>query len=196
MQMDDIDTSVRTDEKQPDFVSPDSKIGLSDLIHESIQCILAHELGAKFAVDVKKMRELEKRLHAGRFHLAVLGQFKRGKSTFLNALLGDALLPSSVLPLTAIPTFIQFGSSLLVRALSHDGTVREEAVGPRHEQISEFLSRYVTEESNPHNRLGIAQVDVFYQTPILQKGVVLIDTPGIGSTYRHNTEATLAFPPV
>jgi hypothetical protein len=41
--------------------------------------------------------------------LAVLGQFKRGKSTLLNALLGEPLLPTSVVPLTAIPTFLRAG---------------------------------------------------------------------------------------
>jgi len=167
--------------------------GITDLVCESIRNI--NEFGQNFANHKKKMDDLQKRLHEGRFHLAVLGQFKRGKSTFLNALLGSSLLPSSVLPLTAIPTFIQFGKSRLVRALSQDGTLKEEILGTQHTELSAFLSRYVTEESNPHNRLGIGQVEVFYQSPILEKGVVLIDTPGIGSTYRHNTEATLAFLP-
>jgi len=163
------------------------------LFDDSMQCI--DNLGSKFTTHRKRLDELEKRLQVGRFHLAVLGQFKRGKSTFLNALLGDVLLPSSVLPLTAIPTCISFGNSPIVRALNDDGTVKEEILGKQHEEIAAFLSKYVTEEHNPNNRLGIAQVEVFYQAPILDKGVVLIDTPGIGSTYRHNTEATLAFLP-
>jgi DNA phosphorothioation-dependent restriction protein DptG len=51
----------------------------------------------------------------------------------------------------------------------------------------------VTEGGNPKNRLGVTEVDVVLPAPILSKGVVLIDTPGIGSTYRHNTQATLNF---
>ena len=172
-----------------DFLSGD----ITGLLRESIRHI--HDFGQNFSTHKKKMDELQKRLHEGRFHLAVLGQFKRGKSTFLNALLGDALLPSSVLPLTAIPTFIQFGKSILVRALNGDSTLKEEILGTQHADISAFLSKYVTEESNPHNLLGIGYVEVVYPSPILEKGVVLIDTPGIGSTYRHNTEATLAFLP-
>jgi len=152
-------------------------------------------LGSKFAASGEKLEELGTRLQEGRFHLAVLGQFKRGKSTFLNALLGNVLLPSSVLPLTAIPTCIAFGNSPLVLALNEDGTVKEEILGKQHEEIAAFLAKYVTEEFNPNNRLGIDRVEVFYPAPILDKGVVLIDTPGIGSTYRHNTEATLAFLP-
>lgn len=163
------------------------------LFGDSIECM--ESLGSKFAANRKKLEDLGARLQEGRFHLAVLGQFKRGKSTFLNALLGDILLPSSVLPLTAIPTCISFGHSPLVRALNEDGTVKEEILGKEQKEIAAFLAKYVTEEFNPNNRLGIALVEVFHQAPILGKGVVLVDTPGIGSTYRHNTEATLAFLP-
>jgi GTP-binding protein EngB required for normal cell division len=166
---------------------------MNSLFDDSIECM--DRLGSKFAASRKKLEDLEARLQEGRFHLAVLGQFKRGKSTFLNALLGDVLLPSSVLPLTAVPTCISFGNSPLVRALNEEGTVKEEILGKEQKEIAAFLARYVTEEFNPNNRLGIAQVEVFHQAPILSKGVVLVDTPGIGSTYRHNTEATLAFLP-
>ena len=63
------------------------------------------------------------------------------------------------------------------------------------EELDEFLSQYVAEEANPANRLGVSHVEVFHPASILRAGVVLIDTPGIGSTHRHNTEATLNFIP-
>jgi hypothetical protein len=50
-----------------------------------------------------------------------------------------------------------------------------------------------TEDGNPENRYGIIKVDVFLPSPLLRNGVVLIDTPGIGSTYLHNTAATMNF---
>jgi hypothetical protein len=53
----------------------------------------------------------------------------------------------------------------------------------------------VTESHNSKNHLGVARVEVEHPSPLLQKGVVLIDTPGIGSTLQHNTEATLNFLP-
>ena len=68
--------------------------------------------------------ELKTRLHEGRFHLAVLGQFKRGKSTFLNALLGEEILPSSVIPLTAIPTFISSENDCRGKIVFSDDTPR------------------------------------------------------------------------
>jgi len=156
---------------------------------------LAASLGSEYAGDAQRLSGLRERLSEGKFHLAVLGQFKRGKSTLLNALLGDAVLPTSVVPLTAIPTFIRSGVArkLIVR-FENDRTPETFQFNSAHETES-CLAGFVAEDENPKNRLGVEQVEVEYPAPILDKGLVLIDTPGIGSTFRHNTEATLNFLP-
>ena len=61
--------------------------------------------------------------------------------------------------------------------------------------IREVLFKYVAEEANPKNVLGVQRVDLFLPSPLLQKGVILIDTPGIGSTHQHNTDAALSVLP-
>jgi GTP-binding protein EngB required for normal cell division len=134
---------------------------------------------------------LRERLVQERLQLAVLGQFKRGKSTFLNALMGAPLLPAAVVPVTAIPTFIAFGKQPLVR-ISFDGErAPEECRASDPDAIREFLFSFVAEDANPHNRLGVTKAELFYPAPILSGGTVLIDTPGIASTHKHNTEAAL-----
>ena len=152
-------------------------------------------LGPDFLTYADTIDGLRERLARRRFHLAVLGQFKRGKSTLLNALLGEPALPVSVVPLTAIPTFISYGERRGLRVEYQNGRPAEEFNADDRGALSALLARYVTEELNPANRLGVRQVDVRHPAPILRDGVVLIDTPGIGSTYRHNTEATLNFLP-
>jgi len=145
------------------------------------------------ALDVAEdIAELRTRLVEGRFHLAVLGQFKRGKSTLLNALLGDRILPTSVVPVTAIPTFIRPAPTTALRVVFADGRPPLER---EDDGCQETLVGYVTEEGNPNNRCGVAFVELYHPSPLLDRGVVLIDTPGIGSTFRHNTEATLNFIP-
>jgi ribosome biogenesis GTPase A len=155
---------------------------------------LCEESGEGLSDSLARVAELQERLSAERFHLAVLGQFKRGKSTLLNALLGEPLLPTGVVPLTSIPTFLLAGSSRTVRVFFHDGKEAAFADLAR-ERASEVLSRHVTEKENPRNQLGVARVEVEHPSALLSAGVVLIDTPGIGSTLRHNTEATLNFLP-
>ena len=56
---------------------------------------------------LEKLGDLGARFEEGRLRVAVIGQFKRGKNTLLNALLGAPLLPTGVTPVTAIPTFIE-----------------------------------------------------------------------------------------
>jgi GTPase Era involved in 16S rRNA processing len=132
-----------------------------------------------------RLHTLRGRLADGRFHLAVLGQFKRGKSTLLNALLGESFLPMGVVPVTAIPTLITYGPVRQARITFQDGTVRTIAL--------EELADYVTETANSQNQKGVMQVEVRHPAPLLERGVVLIDTPGIGSTLVHNTTTTLNF---
>src|SRR5271156_6992618 len=57
-----------------------------------------------------KLQSLETKLADDKLHLAVLGQMKRGKSSFINALLGAEILPTGVLPVTAIITEIKYGA--------------------------------------------------------------------------------------
>ncbi len=141
----------------------------------------------------RQLTDLNSRLSEGRFHLAVLGQFKRGKSTLLNALAGESILPVGVVPLTAAPTFIEYGDTPRVTISYQDHRESEVFSGTSPAERSAFLAKFVTEEGNPKNEKRVVEVTAFLPDPMLAAGVVLIDTPGIGSTYRHNTLSTLNF---
>jgi GTP-binding protein EngB required for normal cell division len=148
----------------------------------------AHGLDTPLLV---RFRLLRRRLENQRLQLAVLGQFKRGKSTFINALLGDNLLPTGVIPLTAVPTFIAWRAEPLVVVHFKTESRTEEFTVHTTDEIRNLLFRFVAEEANPENRLGVDRVDLFYPANILADGTVMIDTPGVGSTLQHNTEAAL-----
>ena len=140
---------------------------------------------------LKLLDGLRQRLAAGRFQLAVLGQFKRGKSTLLNALLGAEVLPTGVVPVTAIPTFLQHGPTTRLRVTLTAGRF-EESHGNSLLMLREQLSAFVTEGGNPRNTLGVSRVEVFLPSELFARGLVLIDTPGVGSTFHHNTAAAHA----
>ena len=174
-------------------VTPQPSPSLGRLLEEASDQV--RRVGEAFSKDASELALLRQRLAEGRFHLAVLGQFKRGKSTLLNALLGDSVLPTSVVPLTAIPTFVYAGSPMRTRVIYEGDRRPQEFAASEAQQLAQILLNFVSETGNPRNRLGVAQVEVFYSAPILRNGVVLIDTPGIGSTFRHNTETALNFLP-
>jgi GTPase Era involved in 16S rRNA processing len=146
---------------------------------------LAREFGAKHISD--EASNLGERLREGRFYLACIGQFKRGKSTLLNALLEDGLLPTGVVPITAVPTVVRYGESRSARVRFQGGSWT--SVAP------EELVQYVSEEHNPENAKQVAGVEVFVPSPLLADGMCLVDTPGLGSIFAGNTAATQAFVP-
>jgi GTP-binding protein EngB required for normal cell division len=162
---------------------------LAALLSRASVCVPSANGG--FSRYVTSLDALRERLVAERLQVAVLGQFKRGKSTFLNALLGAPILPTGVIPLTAIATFIRWAATPSLCVTYLDGRRETAPLAPDIDRIREQLTRFVTEEGNPRNHLQVARVDLAYPASILEQGVVLIDTPGVGSTLRHNTEAAL-----
>jgi GTP-binding protein EngB required for normal cell division len=112
------------------------------------------------------------------FRVAVVGEFKRGKSTLLNALLGRSLLPTGVLPVTTVPIELASGPERAVVVF---------ADGRREEIPFQELALYTAESSNPENRLGVAHVEVFLYSPLLNHGLSFVDVPGMGSVHEGAT---------
>ncbi len=135
----------------------------------------------------ENLKEIREKLVENKFHLVVLGQFKRGKSTFINSIIGDSILPVSVVPLTSIVTLVKYGQKEEIRVLSEDGGM---SIISRDE-----LPLYVTEGGNPKNVKKVKQVEISFPSPFLKDGVSIIDTPGVGSTFENNTEMTYNYLP-
>lgn len=130
---------------------------------------------------------LADRISEGRFYLACIGQFKRGKSSLLDALLGDTILPIGVVPVTALPTVVRYGPERAARVLLRDSEWRHIEMGD--------LALYVSEEDNPGNEKEVAAVEVFFPSDLLATGMCLVDTPGLGSVFEGNTATTYKFLP-
>ncbi len=131
--------------------------------------------------------EIREKLETNSFNLMVVGQFKRGKTHLINALMGADLLPVSVVPLTSIVTIMTFGEQVGIRVFLNDGSVRE--IG------AEELQNYVTETGNPGNEKNVREVVVTYPSDYLKDGVRLMDTPGVGSVFLHNTDVAYRYLP-
>jgi GTP-binding protein EngB required for normal cell division len=146
---------------------------------------LAHELGAEPVAE--EAQELAARVSEGRFYVACVGQFKRGKSTLLNALAGHEVVPTGFIPVTAVPTVIRFGDKLHARIRMTDGSWQDIPMSD--------LKEYVTEELNPENKKGVDGAEVFVPSPLLSSGMCFVDTPGLGSVFTGNSATTRAFIP-
>lgn len=134
-------------------------------------------------VEAERGQRIAQRLAAGMFLVSVVGEFKRGKSTLINALIGEEVVPTGVLPVTAVATELRHGDP---------GAVAEFLDGHREPTDRVRVADLVTEAGNPGNQRRVARVEIRGRWPLLEAGVVLVDTPGIGSVHIHNTEAARA----
>jgi GTP-binding protein EngB required for normal cell division len=146
---------------------------------------LASEFGAQEVAAAA--RWAAERASEGRYYVACVGQFKRGKSTLLNALMDRPVLATGVPPVTAVPTVIRYGKSPAARVRSQNGGWTQIPL--------DAVEQYVSGEKNPENRKGVAAVEIFVPLPLLAAGMCLVDTPGIGSVFSGNTAATREFLP-
>ena len=149
------------------------------------ECI--EEAGRIDGIDSDVCARLADKLRSHSFDLVVAGQFKRGKSTLVNALVGAPVLPVGVVPLTSVVTILKYGAEASAEIAFLDGATRAVPLTE--------LADYVTEMRNPGNSKRVREATLRYPSEWLRDGIRLVDTPGIGSVYEHNTEAALRYVP-
>ncbi|PAX60444.1 dynamin family protein [Brunnivagina elsteri] len=138
--------------------------------------------------DIEDMRVASKNLRSGVFRLMVLGDMKRGKSTFLNALIGEKILPSDVNPCTALLTILRYGSQKKVTVYFNDDKP------PQDMGFDEFKHKYTIdpteakrlEQDNKQAFPNVSHAIVEYPLPLLEKGIEIIDSPGLNDTEARN----------
>lgn len=107
------------------------------------------------------------------FSVAIVGEFNRGKSTFINALLGRDILPSDILPCSATLNRVTYGVTPSVKVVFKDGREEEVAI----DQLENYVTK-LTEESEDR-AASVREAIVSYPVPYCQNNVDIIDTPGL-----------------
>jgi len=115
--------------------------------------------------------------------IAILGQFKSGKSSFINSFIGKSILPVGVIPITSIVTRLEYGEKEKANIIFLDGKEKEVDL--------DEIAGLISETENPENKKNVLFVDI--EIPELKPfiGLRFVDTPGMGSIFKHNTEASL-----
>ncbi|MBC3803086.1 hypothetical protein GH808_01335 [Acetobacterium fimetarium] len=133
---------------------------------------------------IKKIEQLQTKLKNKELTISVIGQFKRGKTSFINAILNDDILPVGIIPVTSVVTKIQYGSGYAT-VLFLDG--HEETVS------LDSLGTFISEQENPVNIKGVPFVNLYLPYDFLKNGLIIVDTPGVGSMHQHNTDEAYSF---
>jgi GTPase SAR1 family protein len=105
------------------------------------------------------------------FRIVVFGPFNYGKSTLLNALLGEKTLPIDLIPTTGAAITIRYGEKLQTKIHLVDGqTVEADGTA--------VLKQFAILNEQRRMRSDVKEVEVFCDHPFLQLGVELVDLPG------------------
>lgn len=134
------------------------------------------------------IQDVLQRLAEDTFNVAVVGEFKRGKSTLINALLEKDVLPTDVLPATATVNRVTYGVTPLARIEYHDGRVEDIDL----DHLEEYVTKLTPESERIAKTIKVATV--FYPIHYCKNGVTIIDTPGLCDN-ETMTEVTLSVLP-
>lgn len=155
--------------------------------------IKAAELDARLSnkpVAEDFLRDMQ-RLGAGIFRIVVMGEIKKGKSSFINALLNHReLVPTSSNVATSTIFKIHYGQQVSYKVFfTKESGKGELPIGP------DDLPKFGTEDGNPGNGKQVDFIEVCCPSPLLQTGAVIIDTPGLGGTFREHKKITYRYVP-
>jgi small GTP-binding protein len=149
----------------------------------------ASEVGAT-TLSQRIGKELCEKLDEDRFHLVVVGEFNRGKTTFVNALLGRDALPVGVTPTTAVIHHVRFAEEPSATLVRKDGQ----------KEPLDFaaLDRFVVHSDGRANGdldEVVHHLEVGYPAELLRQRVVLVDTPGVNDLNLQRADITYKYIP-
>ena len=137
-------------------------------------------------MELEQLDELRQLVQDERFSVVVIGEFSRGKSTFINALLGAALIPMDVLPETAVIHALHYGEEPALTVVRRDGSTEKGKAS------SEYLQQFVVGNQDVD---AVSYIKIAYPADFLAGNVLLVDTPGVSDMDEQRAEITYGFLP-
>ncbi|MDO4833681.1 MAG: dynamin family protein [Bacillota bacterium] len=138
--------------------------------------------------QAEQVRVLAGKLEKKNVTIAVIGQFKRGKTSMINSILGRKLLPTGIVPITSAVTRIEYAEG------ETGDTAKVYFLNGLCEEVpAESLHEYISEQENHDNERGVAEVELLTEAAFLKDGLILVDTPGVGSIHENNSKSAYDF---
>jgi small GTP-binding protein len=145
---------------------------------------VAESLGAK-TLKERIDRELVRKMEEDRFHLVVVGEFNHGKSTFVNALLGETVLPTGVTPTTAAIHHLKYADKPESTVVYSSG--KREAIAFGDTKKFAVGGGSSSEE--------VDYLEVGYPAKLLEERILLVDTPGVNDLSLQRADITYSYIP-
>ena len=121
----------------------------------------------------ESIRETIEKAKEEHFEVAIVGEFKRGKSTLINALLGQEVLPADVLPATATLNRVTYSTEPYVQVEYKNGDSERVDI----DRLEEYVTKLTSESERKAET--VKEATVYYDTEFCRNNVDIIDTPGL-----------------
>jgi small GTP-binding protein len=145
---------------------------------------LAGRVGAR-SLKERIERDLVHKLEEDRFHLVVVGEFNHGKTTFVNALLGQDVLPVGVTPTTATIHHLKYSET-------PEATVAYSS-GKRESIPFEDAKKFAVGGGTKANDIDFLEVG--FPAQLLKERILLVDTPGVNDLSLQRADITYSYIP-
>ena len=119
------------------------------------------------------------------YRVAVIGEFKRGKSSLINALIGASVLPTDVIPLTAAITRLTYGTKQMIIVSYKDGHSEEKTL----DELIDYATKYDQEREKTAE--SVREIEVKYPSVLCKNHIEILDTPGLNDN-ESMSEVTLS----
>lgn len=163
---------------------PDKMLDMKERINQLLEKIDIQQY-ERARTELLKLR---KSIEEDAFTVAVVGEFSRGKSTFVNALIRKNILPMDVLPETAVLQVVEYAPEIKVTLVRKDGT--KETVPADKESLERF-----SVNGSESLRKEIAYLHIGCPACLLKNHIVLIDTPGVMDMEEQRADITYGILP-
>ncbi len=138
--------------------------------------------------DINKMSQaLAERINNQTYRITVIGEFNRGKSTLVNALLGATIVPTAARETTATLNVIHYAEAPSITVIEPSGIRRE--ITPTADAFKEYTA---LKDFDPTT---VDHVEVGFPAQFLQQDIVLIDTPGVNDINQQRLDITYRIMP-
>ncbi|GAB4289517.1 MAG: dynamin family protein [Oscillatoriaceae cyanobacterium] len=166
---------MTTNEKQYELFQQ-KRNALAFLVKQQIE--LLHSLNMEETES--NIRQLEARILTDNFKVLVLGEFNRGKSTFINALLRQEVLPAYSTPTTAIINEVKWGNQPKA-ILYHKKPASGSGRSPQEIPVDKIEEYVVVKDSGKKETKDspYEKVELFWPLELCRNGVEIIDSPGL-----------------
>jgi GTP-binding protein EngB required for normal cell division len=166
-----------------DIINGNTQSRIQDVSQQSLRNI--RDVCARFSlVSLNRQLEACQKLLVENppIDVAILGQFKAGKSSFINSLIDKNILPVGVTPVTTVITRLQYGGNERAIVKYFDGRTSEIDMND--------VGSYTSETENPSNQKNVEMVDIELSSLKDYAGLRLVDTPGLGSVFKYHMAAS------